>query len=115
MLTSPRLSILNAELPPNDGESGAGDDGDGQDDGRERSHTNGLGAGTKGQRAMVASYKRLTLKAACGFLLCIMGLLTSGNAMAQNTIRRLPPNRVQLQDRGKTPQDRLHRHNWTAA
>jgi hypothetical protein len=34
---------------------------------------------------MVASYKRLTLKAACGFLLCIMGLLTSGSAIAQNT------------------------------
>ena len=34
---------------------------------------------------MVASYKRLTLKAACGFLLCIMGLLTSGGVMAQST------------------------------
>lgn len=34
---------------------------------------------------MVASYKRLTLKAACGFLLCTMGLLTSGSALAQNT------------------------------
>jgi plastocyanin len=34
---------------------------------------------------MVASYKRLTLKAACSFLLCIMGLLTSGDALAQNT------------------------------
>lgn len=34
---------------------------------------------------MVASYKRSTLKAACGFLLCIIGLLTSGSARAQNT------------------------------
>lgn len=47
MPTSPRLSILNAELPPNDGESGAGDIADGQDDGRKRSHTNGLGAGNQ--------------------------------------------------------------------
>jgi len=39
LLTSPRLPILNAELPLNDGESGAGDDGVRQDDGRERSHT----------------------------------------------------------------------------
>jgi hypothetical protein len=47
VLTSPRLSILNAELSPNDGESGAGNDGDGEDDGRERAYTNGLGAGNK--------------------------------------------------------------------
>jgi plastocyanin len=36
--------------------------------------------------AMVVSYERSTLKTACGFMLCMLGLLTPGGIVAQSTI-----------------------------
>ena len=64
---------------------------------------------------MVASYERSTLKAACGFMLCMLGLLTPGGIVAQSTISPAASELSPGHDRRKRPPDRLHGHNWTAA